>query len=85
MPPQEIITKDSVSVSVDAVCYFRIFDPINSVLKVENSHYSTHMLVATSIRNVLAQLSLQEILLDKNSISGQIRKNLDEATKAWFF
>ena len=83
VPPQEILTKDSVTVTVDAVCYFRTFNPVNSVTKAENAFYSTHLLVATTLRTVLGQRSLQEILLDKEPISIQIKETLDEATQIW--
>lgn len=83
IPPQEIITRDSVTVSVDAVCYFRTFNAVDSILKVENAHYATHLLAATTLRNALAQLSLQEILLDKDSITREIQEALDDATQTW--
>ncbi len=53
VPPQEILTKDSVTVAVDAVVYFRIFDPVASVINVENVNYSTRLLAASTLRNIL--------------------------------
>ena len=69
VPPQEILTKDSVTVTVDAVVYYRIFDPVLSVNKVANPQYSTRLLAATSLRNILGTKTLQEILMDKESIA----------------
>lgn len=63
------MTKDSVTVTVDAVVYFRISDPILSVTKIANSRYSTQLLAATTLRNILGTKSLHEILSDKESIS----------------
>ncbi|CAF0820480.1 unnamed protein product [Brachionus calyciflorus] len=83
VPPQEILTKDSVTVTVDAVVYFRIFDPIQSVTKVANARYSTQLLAATTLRNILGTKSLHEILSDKESISHHMQSNLDHATDEW--
>jgi erythrocyte band 7 integral membrane protein len=69
VPPQEILTKDSVTITVDAVIYYRIFDPVMSVNKVANAQYSTRLLAATSLRNILGTKTLQEILIDKESIA----------------
>lgn len=69
VPPQEILTKDSVTVTVDAVVYYRIFDPVLSVNKVANAQYSTRMLAATSLRNILGTKTLQDILTDKETIA----------------
>ena len=69
VPPQEILTKDSVTVTVDAVVYFRIFNPISSVLNVNNSQYSTRLLAATTLRNILGTKTLQEILQDREHIA----------------
>ncbi|CAF5192271.1 unnamed protein product, partial [Rotaria magnacalcarata] len=83
VPPQEILTRDSVTVSVDAVVYFRIFNPIISVTNVENSRYSTQLLAATTLRNILGTKSLQEILCDRENISHSMQVHLDEGTDPW--
>lgn len=69
MPPQEILTKDSVTVTVDAVVYFKIFDPILSVNKVSNANLSTRLLAATTLRNALGTKTLQEILQERETIA----------------
>ena len=69
IPPQEVLTKDSVTVTVDGVVYYRIFNPVVSVIAVESARYSTALLAATSLRNILGTHTLQEILREKDSIS----------------
>lgn len=78
--PQEVLTKDSVTVSVDAVVYYRVFNPAVSISNVENAQESTRLLAQTSLRNVLGQKSLSEILSDRESVSRAMRECLDEAT-----
>ena len=73
VPPQEILTKDSVTITVDAVCYFRTFDPVTSVINVENAQFSTRLLAATTLRNILGTRSLQEVLQDKENIAQQMQ------------
>ena len=67
--PQEILTKDSVTVTVDAVVYMRVFDPVASVTNVEFPKYSTMLLASTTLRNTLGAKTLQEILRDRESIA----------------
>jgi len=85
VPPQEILTRDSVTITVDAVIYYRIFDPVQSVNKVANAQYSTRLLAATSLRNILGTKTLQEILTDKESIAHHMQELLDTATDEWYF
>ena len=83
MPPQEILTRDSVTVTVDAVCYYRTLNPVVSVLNVENATHSTRLLAATTLRNVLGQRSLNQLLQDKENIANAMHSLLDEATDTW--
>ncbi|KAA0703950.1 Erythrocyte band 7 integral membrane protein [Triplophysa tibetana] len=83
IPPQEILTKDSVTVSVDGVVYFRVSDPIASVANVSNADYSTRLLAQTTLRNVLGTKNLSEVLSDRESISHSMQATLDEATDSW--
>lgn len=69
VPPQEILTKDSVTVSVDAVVYFRIFNAVISVINVEDAAKSTKLLAASTLRNILGTKSLHEILSDRESVA----------------
>ncbi|XP_070549149.1 stomatin-like [Ptychodera flava] len=83
VPPQEILTKDSVTVSVDAVVYYRVNNAIISVANVENANHSTRLLAQTTLRNVLGTKNLAEILADRENISHQMQSILDEATDPW--
>ncbi|KAI3354081.1 hypothetical protein L3Q82_018630 [Scortum barcoo] len=83
IPPQEILTKDSVTVSVDGVVYFRIYCPISSVANVSNAHVATRLLAQTTLRNVLGTKNLAELLSDRESISLSMQEALDEATDPW--
>ena len=73
VPPQEILSKDSVTITVDAVCYFRVFNPVISVINVENAQFSTRLLAATTLRNILGTRTLQEILREKEAIASQMQ------------
>ena len=81
--PQEILTKDSVTVTVDGVVYYRINNPVASVIKVENARYATASLAATTLRNILGTHTLHEILREKDSISHKMQEVLDNATDKW--
>ncbi|KAL8612815.1 Mechanosensory protein 2 [Nucella lapillus] len=83
VPPQEVLTRDSVTVAVDAVVYFRVQDATSSVNNVENAARSTHLLAATTLRNVLGTKNLAEILSERESISHYMQISLDEATDPW--
>ncbi|XP_070532457.1 band 7 protein AGAP004871-like isoform X1 [Ptychodera flava] len=83
VPPQEILTKDSVTISVDAVVYYRVNNATISVANVENANHSTRLLAQTNLRNVLGTKNLAEILSDRETISHQMQSGLDEATDPW--
>ncbi|KPM03443.1 stomatin-2-like protein [Sarcoptes scabiei] len=83
VPPQEVLTKDSVTVSVDAVVYYRVHNATVSVANVENAHHSTRLLAQTTLRNMLGTHNLHEILSDRESISNSMQTVLDECTGAW--
>lgn len=83
VPPQEVLTKDSVTVSVDAVVYYRINDPLKAVIQVANYSHSTRLLAATTLRNVLGTRNLSELLTEREAISHTMQLSLDEATDPW--
>lgn len=83
VPPQEVLTKDSVTVAVDAVVYYRIQNAAMSITNVEDSNRSTRLLAQTTLRNVLGTKNLSEILSDRESISHVMQSSLDEATDPW--
>ncbi|GFX49865.1 stomatin-2 [Trichonephila clavipes] len=73
VPPQEVLTKDSVTVSVDAVVYYRVHNATVSVANVENAHHSTRLLAQTTLRNMLGTHNLHEILADRETISNTMQ------------
>uniref|UniRef100_A0A1I8PP82 Band 7 domain-containing protein n=2 Tax=Stomoxys calcitrans TaxID=35570 RepID=A0A1I8PP82_STOCA len=83
VPPQEVLTKDSVTVSVDAVVYYRVSNATVSVANVENAHHSTRLLAQTTLRNTMGTRHLHEILSERMTISESMQVQLDEATDAW--
>ncbi|KAL3990166.1 Erythrocyte band 7 integral membrane protein [Acanthocheilonema viteae] len=83
VPPQEILSRDSVTVAVDAVIYFRISNATVSVTNVEDASHSTKLLAQTTLRNILGTKTLAEMLSDREAISMQMQNTLDEATDPW--
>ncbi|XP_047507343.1 band 7 protein AGAP004871-like isoform X1 [Pieris napi] len=83
VPPQEVLTRDSVTVAVDAVVYYRIKEPLNAVVRVADYSASTRLLAATTLRNVLGMRDLAQLLSDREAISHMMQANLDEATDPW--
>nr|KAG5712110.1 hypothetical protein BaRGS_020836 [Batillaria attramentaria] len=78
-----VLTRDSVTVSVDAVVYYRIYNPTVSVANVANAAHSTQLLAQTTLRNVLGTKNLGEILSDRDQISESMQTTLDNATDRW--
>jgi len=83
VPPQEILTKDSVTVAVDAVVYYKINNPMSAVCNVTNAAQSTRLLASTTLRNTLGTKTLQDILADREDIAKHILGSLDSATDPW--
>lgn len=83
VPPQEVLTKDSVTVAVDAVVYFRISNPMVAVCNIEDADRSTKLLAQTTLRNMLGIKTLSEILQDRTSITLQMQEMLDVGTDPW--
>ncbi|XP_055896674.1 stomatin-like isoform X2 [Biomphalaria glabrata] len=83
VPPQEVLTRDSVTVAVDAVVYYRVNNATMSIVNVENYSTSTRLLAATTLRNVLGTKNLSEILSDRENISHFMQTSLDDATEHW--
>ena len=79
IPPQEVITKDNVPVRVNAVCYFRVVDPSDSVVQVENFMVATSQIAQTTLRSVLGQHSLDELLSEREKINSILQGIIDEA------
>ncbi len=83
VPKQDIITKDNVSVSVDAVVYYRVIDPVSAVVKVANYNYAITMLGQTVLRDVIGQAELDDLLQRREDINKKIQAMLDEVTMPW--
>src|SRR3954468_24026982 len=83
VPPQDVITRDNVSVKVNAVVYFRAVDPAKAVVEVENYMYATSQLAQTTLRSVLGQVDLDDLLSQRDRLNVQIQVILDKHTELW--
>ena len=83
VPPQDVITKDNVSIKVNAVIYFRVMDPNNAVIEVENYLFATSQLAQTTLRSVCGQVELDEILSEREKINTTLQSILDKHTDPW--
>jgi len=83
VPPQDIITRDNVSVKVNAVCYFRVVDANRALREVENYLYATSQLAQTTLRSVVGQFELDEILSEREKVNAKLQLILDQDTEAW--
>ncbi len=83
VPPQDIITRDNVSVKVNAVVYFRVIDPRRAVVEVENYHYATSQLAQTTLRSVLGQAEMDDLLAERDRLNQQLQSILDHQTDPW--
>ena len=83
VPPQDVITRDNVSVKVNAVLYFRVVDPSRAVVEVENYLYATSQLAQTTLRSVCGQAELDELLAEREKINQQLQEIIDQQTEPW--
>jgi regulator of protease activity HflC (stomatin/prohibitin superfamily) len=83
VPPQDVITRDNVSVKVNAVVYFRVMDPQRAIVEVENFHYATSQLAQTTLRAVLGQVELDGLLAERERLNQDLQKILDTQTDPW--
>jgi regulator of protease activity HflC (stomatin/prohibitin superfamily) len=83
VPPQDIITRDNVSVKVNAVVYFRVIDPIRAIVEVENYLYATSQLAQTTLRAILGQTELDELLSERDKLNDQLQEVIDTQTDPW--
>jgi regulator of protease activity HflC (stomatin/prohibitin superfamily) len=83
VPPQDIITRDNVSIKVNAVVYFRVMNPRKAIVEVENFHYATSQLSQTTLRSVLGQVELDELLSERDKINHELQTILDKQTDPW--
>jgi regulator of protease activity HflC (stomatin/prohibitin superfamily) len=83
VPPQDIITRDNVSVKVNAVVYYRVIDPRRAVVEVENYNYATSQLAQTTLRSVLGQAELDDLLASRDRLNQELQQILDHQTDPW--
>jgi len=83
VPPQDVITRDNVSVKVNAVVYFHVMDPSRAVVKVENYLYATSQLSQTTLRSILGQATLDELLSSRDKLNENLQEILDKHTDPW--
>ena len=83
VPPQDVITKDNVSVKVNAVVYFRVMEPARAIVEVENYHYATSQLAQTTLRSVLGQVELDGLLSEREQLNQNLQQILDQHTDPW--
>jgi regulator of protease activity HflC (stomatin/prohibitin superfamily) len=83
IPPQDIITRDNVSVKVSAVLYFRVIEPLKSVLEVQDYLYATSQLAQTTLRSALGQVELDELLSQREKLNTRLQEILDQHTSPW--
>jgi regulator of protease activity HflC (stomatin/prohibitin superfamily) len=83
IPPQDVITRDNISIRVNAVVYFRVVDPNKAVVQIENYLYATSQLAQTTLRNIIGQSQLDELLSERDKINIQLQDILDKHTEPW--
>jgi regulator of protease activity HflC (stomatin/prohibitin superfamily) len=83
VPPQDVITKDNVSVKVNAVLYYRVLDARRAIVEVENFHYATSQLAQTTLRSVLGQVELDDLLSERERLNHELQEILDQRTDPW--
>ena len=83
VPPQDVITRDNVSVKVNAVLYFRVIDPRRAIVEVESYIYATSQLAQTTLRSVLGQVELDQLLSERDRLNQELQQILDQHTDPW--
>ena len=83
IPPQDIITKDNVTVRVNAVTYYNVVDPVKSVVAIENYKFGTSQVAQTTLRSIVGQADLDELLVNREDINQQLQQIIDEVTNPW--
>ena len=83
IPPQDVITKDNVTVKVNAVVYFRVMDPLKAIIEVQDFLYATSQLSQTTLRSVLGEVELDDLLSEREKLNAQLQEILDKHTDPW--
>jgi regulator of protease activity HflC (stomatin/prohibitin superfamily) len=83
VPSQDVITKDNISVKVNAVVYFRVIEPIKAITEVEDFLYATSMIAQTTLRSILGQSQLDDLLTNRDQVNAELQKVIDFQTEPW--
>ena len=83
VPPQDVITKDNVTIKVNAVAYFRVMDPNKAIVDVEDYIYATSQIAQTTLRSVLGQVDLDDLLGERDKINRELQTIIDQQTEPW--
>jgi len=83
IPPQDVITRDNISIKVNAVLYMRVIDPVKAVIGVENYLYATSQLAQTTLRSVLGETEMDELLMNREKINAILKNIIDSRTESW--
>jgi regulator of protease activity HflC (stomatin/prohibitin superfamily) len=83
IPPQDIITRDNVTVTVNAVAYYRVIDPVRAVVDVQNYQFATSQIAQTTLRSIIGQADLDELLINRDEINSRLQAIIDEETNPW--
>jgi len=83
VPPQEAITRDNVTVRVNAVTYFNVFDPVKALVNIENYRYGTSQIAQTTLRSIIGQVDLDDLLVNRDDINQRLQKLIDSLTDPW--
>ena len=83
IPAQEVITRDNVTVRVNAVTYFNVVDPVRSVVAIQNYRYATSQVAQTTLRSILGQVDLDDLLIKRDEINSQLQQIIDDLTNPW--
>ncbi len=83
VPPQDVITKDNITVNVNAVIYFRVMDPVKAITEVEDFFFATSQIAQTTLRSILGQSQLDELLSNREQVNAELQKVIDFQTEPW--
>jgi regulator of protease activity HflC (stomatin/prohibitin superfamily) len=83
VPPQDVITKDNVTLRVNAVCYFQVFQPVKAVVEIQNYLFATSQIAQTTLRSVLSKVDLDQILGERDRLNSDLQRIIDDLTDPW--
>jgi regulator of protease activity HflC (stomatin/prohibitin superfamily) len=83
VPPQDIITRDNVTVKVNAVAYYRVMDPTKAIIDVEDYNYATSLIAQTTLRSILGKVALDDLLSNREKINAELQEVIDQQTEPW--